>query len=91
MRLLNVKFLGDYALVFGPVSMKVEVSGYNVDYVKFYVDDKLVNTTYNGSFEYVCNERCFGFCKVKSVGFDDVGGILCSDEVTAVVFNRGVK
>lgn len=89
MYLLNKKLfplLPDRALIMG--SIDVEVDAVGIQYVEFYVDDRLMFTDYHYPFSWRWNETTLFSHKIRIVAYDFLGNTI-TDEIPVVVFNIG--
>ena len=86
-KMFNLPSLDNYSIILGPINIEVETNG-TYDYVKFYIDDALKNTTNLNPCNWMLNQRIIGFHTVKVIAVSD--DVSVSDEIDILIFCLGL-
>jgi len=67
--------LSGYTIIFGPITVQVDkdVPYFNMIKTEFYVDNELMYTAHNDSFEWVWDDPCLGQKIIKVISYNPEG------------------
>jgi hypothetical protein len=86
-KLFNLPFLYDFSLIFGSISIEVDDSGFNFSSVEFYLDNELVNTSYEKPYNFKIDEKIFGLHKILVKGYDFEDYLVDTCEKEFLIYN----
>jgi len=87
LKLFNLPFLYDISLILGSISIDVDDSGFDFGHIEFWLDEKLVNTSYEKPYSFKIKEKMFGLHKILVKGFDIEDYLIDTCEKEFLIYN----